>query len=165
LDDNPSTNGAATFNSNSNPGSNADEISDGESTDTAIADDLTNPLGTSSGVQVGLYDADSDTLIQTIQDGDVIQSSSLPSQNLTIAALVPNNNLLANQVESITLTLNNQVSKIESLAPYALFGDVGGNFLAGNVPQGNNTITLKLHDQNGGKGQLLETVAVDFSIV
>ncbi|MEM6713959.1 MAG: Ig-like domain-containing protein, partial [Cyanobacteria bacterium P01_C01_bin.147] len=138
------------------------EVTDGEFADTAAVDILVEP----STVSVGLYDADSDQLIQLLQDGDTIDASTLPTQNLTIAAFVLDDSPLADEVESIRLNLNDgQIMALENVEPFALFGDRQGDFNGGSIPLGNNTITLDLFDRNNANGQLIETVAVDFTIV
>jgi hypothetical protein len=142
------------------------EVTDGEFTDTAEVDILVNPTGDISALSVGLYDADSDQLIQLLQDGDTIEASTLPTQNLAIAAFVPDNSPFADEVKSIRLNLNNgQVTQTENVEPYALFGDFNGNFNGGSIPTGDNTITFEIFDRNRARGELLETVAVDFAIV
>lgn len=116
-------------------------------------------------LEIGLYNADTDTLIQVIADGDTIQASTLPTSNLAIAAHVLDDSSLAAPVESIVLNLNQgQITKTENVEPYALFGDSSGNYVGGQLPQGNNTLVFELFSANGANGQLLETVVIDFAI-
>jgi hypothetical protein len=139
-------------------------VSDGEFVDTAAVDILINGAAASS-LQIGLYNADNDELIQPLQNGDTLLASTLPTQNLSIAAFVPDNSPLADQLESIRLTLNNgQVRITENVEPYALFGDRNGDLRGGSLPLGENTITLELFDQDRARGQLLGVVSLDFTI-
>jgi hypothetical protein len=118
-----------------------------------------------TGLNVGLYDADSDTLITSLSDGQQISASEVEGKSLTIAALVPEESIYFGQVESMFLNLNNgQVTQTENLEPYVLFGDNSGNFNGGIVPLGDNTITFELYSQDQLGGSLLDTVTVDFSI-
>ncbi|NJN20104.1 MAG: cadherin-like domain-containing protein [Leptolyngbya sp. RL_3_1] len=140
--------------------------SDGLLTDIATVDLLVNPQGLSP-LQIGLYDASSDQLIQFIQSGDTIDTAGLSAQNLTLAAVLADGSPLAGQVQSIELDLNNgQATRTENVSPYALFGDTNGNFFTGSgLPQGANQIEFELYSQKGGNGLLLETVVVDFTLV
>ena len=131
--------------------------------DFTLVDDLSGePL------QVGLYDAETDSLLQVLQDGDTLQASSLPSQdNLTIAATVLDNSPFADQVESIRFDLNNgQITKIENLEPYAIFGDTNGDLNGGGgILLGDNTLDFELYSKNKAKGELLDTVKLNFTVV
>ncbi|MCM1983246.1 5'-nucleotidase C-terminal domain-containing protein [Lyngbya confervoides] len=116
-------------------------------------------------ITVGLFDADSDTLIQTLKEGDVIDVD--PGQNLTIAASVDSGSTFFGQVESVFLSLNDgQFTRIENVEPYALFGDRSGNFRVGaGLPFGENEITFDLFSRNRLRGELLDTITRTFSLV
>lgn len=118
------------------------------------------PTPPSDELVIGLYDAGSDTLIETIENGDKITVNS--TDNLTIAATASKNS----PVESVFLNLNNgQVTRRENAAPYALFGDEQNDFMGGSISEGSNSITLKAYSQDNLKGTLLETLNRDFTIV
>lgn len=127
-----------------------------------IVDDLTGP----SGLIVGIYDADSDELIAPLINGSVIDASSLADKSVTIAATVPESSIFTGQVESMQLNLNDgAVIQTENIEPYALFGDSPkGDFSGGSVPTGENTIAFNLYSDNMLKGDLLDTVNIDFTI-
>ena len=132
----------------------------------AAGDTLNSDSSRVSDIQVGLYDADSDALIQVIRDGEVIQVSTLPSQNLAIAALMNNSSPLADSVESMRLNFNDgQLIQTESVSPYALFGDKDGDFKGGSLPRGIHTLSFDLYDQNKASGNLLDTEVVSFQLV
>ena len=65
------------------------------------------------------------------------------------------------------LDLNDgEATRTENVEPYALFGDINGDFLTGSgIPIGTNTIQFDLYEQNGLSGELLGTVSRDFTIV
>ena len=145
-------------------------VSDGNSgTDTATVNVSITGVddNISIGLEIGLYDAATDELIQSLQDGDMIDSSLLPNQdNLTIAAFVLDSDPFANQVESIRLNLNNgQKIQTESFEPYALFGDIDSNYRGGEIPLGSNTVDFEIYSQNGANGQLLDTITLNFTVV
>ena len=126
--------------------------------------------GAAPGILVELIDADTDEVIQTLEDGDVLAEGALAGRNVTIAATVPEDGSLGGQVESVVLDLNDgQRSRTENAEPYALFGDNTGtgNFFKGPagfaLPTGANTISFGLFEQNGGRG-LIDTVEIGFTI-
>ncbi len=117
-------------------------------------------------LDVGLFDADSDSLITFLENGDEILGSTLEGRSLTIAAFVPDDSLFAGQVESIFLDLNNgHTTRRENVEPYSLFGDVGGDLRGGAIPVGENEIDFELYSRNGLRGDLLSTVTLSFTIV
>ncbi|NEQ98529.1 MAG: hypothetical protein F6K30_17715, partial [Cyanothece sp. SIO2G6] len=131
-----------------------------ESIDFTVNDDI---IGTPV-VTVGLFDTDTDTLIETIEAGDVIAVN--PDQNLTLVAIVPDDSVLFGRVESVFLNLNSgERTQTENTEPYALFGDRRGDFNEGLLSLGSNTVQLDLYSQNRLGGALLETVSLDFSLV
>ncbi|MEL7083369.1 MAG: S8 family serine peptidase [Cyanobacteria bacterium J06597_1] len=120
-----------------------------------------------SPVDIGLYDADRDRLIRTLQDGVEILASELEGRNVTIAALVPEDSPLLDAAESMQLNFNEgEVVRAENTEPYALFGDREGDFFAGSgLPTGSNTLAVDVYSGNDLQGQLLETVNRSFTIV
>lgn len=119
-----------------------------------------------NGISVGLYDANSDRLIQEIKDGDTILASDLSQGNVTLAALLPEDNAFSGQVKSVFLDLNDgQVTRTENVKPYALFGDTKGDFHGGSLPSGENSITLDIYSQSKRQGEHLGTISREFTIV
>ncbi|MEM9536646.1 MAG: hypothetical protein AAGA40_13365, partial [Cyanobacteria bacterium P01_E01_bin.45] len=60
---------------------------------------------------------------------------------------------------------NGQVRRVENTEPYALFGDIKQDYFAGGaIPVGTNTLSLELYSQDKGRGDLLASVQIDFSI-
>ncbi len=121
-------------------------------------------------LEVALIDADSDEVIQSLSNGDVLAEGALIGRNVTIAATVPEDGPLGGQVESIVLNLNDgQAVRKENFDPYALFGDNpnSGNFFAGpagfELARGENTISFDLFAKNGGR-DLIETVEFGFTV-
>ncbi|MGF1525007.1 MAG: beta strand repeat-containing protein, partial [Leptolyngbyaceae cyanobacterium] len=145
------------------------EISDGNGgTDTATVNIAVNPVGTGSDLDIGLYDAGSDTLITLIEEGDEILASTIAGKKVTLAAFVPDDSTFTGQVESMFLDLNEgEVTRRENAEPYALFGDSQGNFRGQTDPffEGDNTIEFDLYSKNGLRGDLLGTVTRNFTVV
>ncbi|MEO0488021.1 MAG: hypothetical protein AAFZ49_00510, partial [Cyanobacteria bacterium J06659_2] len=130
-----------------------------------IIDDISGSLD----IDVALFDADTDELLTPLEEGDEILASTLAGKNVTIASFVPDDSLLFGQVESMFLDLNDgQVTQTENVEPYALFGNNGNNYRGGGVgllPQGDNTIEFDLYSRNNLNGDLLGTIARNFTIV
>lgn len=128
-----------------------------------IVDDIS---GESSNLSVGLFDADSDILITAIQDGDEILASTLAGRSLTIVAFVPDDSIFSDQVESMFFNFNSgQVTRIENVEPYALFGDNQGDYDGGSIPLGDNSISFDLYSQNNLQGNLLGIVTRNFTVI
>lgn len=128
----------------------------------AIADDISGL----AAIEVGLYDADTDQLIASIEDGTEILASEVMNRSLNIAAFIPPDSVFADQVESVFLDLNNgQVTRTENFEPYSLFGDVLGDFNGGSLALGENAIAFDLYAENGLMGDLIGSVSGSFTIV
>jgi phospholipase/lecithinase/hemolysin len=120
-----------------------------------------------TGITVGLYDADTDSLIAPLENGTQIQASEVAGKNLTIAASVPEDSVYFEQVESVFLNLNDgQVTGTENVEPYAIFGNNNGDYLNGGVDlQGEHTIAFEMYSQDELGGEMLGSMDVNFSIV
>ncbi|MEM6716165.1 MAG: PPC domain-containing protein, partial [Cyanobacteria bacterium P01_C01_bin.147] len=121
--------------------------------------DLTVTLtdSASDSIDIGLYDADTDTLIATLDEGTEVLASEILGKDITIAALVPDDSAFSGQVESMVLNLNQgQFTRTESVAPYALFSDRNGDFRGQDavLAVGSNDITFDLYSKNRGQGDL-----------
>lgn len=119
------------------------------------------------GLEIGLYDAGSDTFIQSLEDGDVLDPALLDNGALTISAFVAGGDPLADIVESITFDLNDgAATRTENVEPYAIFGDNAGDFFEGSGFQlGQNKLELALFDKNGGNGQKIGAADLTFSFL
>ena len=119
-----------------------------------------------TALEIGLYDADTDELIAPIEDGGVIQFGGAADRNLTIAAIVPSDSPLADDVQSMRLDLNDgAVTQTENFGAYTLFGDPGGDFRGGDIPLGENLITFDLFSENRLQGDFLGSVSRSFTLV
>ncbi|MGK7910222.1 MAG: S8 family serine peptidase [Synechococcus sp.] len=135
-----------------------------------MVDDSSGHSGSStrqSELDIGLYDTKRDRLIQPLREGGEILASELEGRKVTIAALIPEGSPLIDVAMSMRLDLNNgEVVRVENTEPYALFGDLEGNFFSGRrLPSGNNTIVVDVFSGNDMQGQLLKTVTRSFTIV
>lgn len=120
-----------------------------------------------TGLTVGLYDTEEDTLIASLNNGTQIQASEVAGKHLGISASVSEDSVYSEQVESVFLSLNDGlVTRTENVDPYALFGDNNGDYFTGGIElQGENTIAFELYSEDDLGGEMLGNTNIDFSIV
>ncbi|GEM_PF-985578 len=111
-----------------------------------------------------LVNADTDTDIRPLNEGDVINLSLLPTQNLTIRA-----NITQLPVGSVSLNMNNgQHVQMENVAPYSLYGELSNgaiNNYNGFVPAlGSYTLTVSPYIGQHGQGAMGTSRTVRFSV-
>ncbi len=104
-----------------------------------------------------LVNADNNQDLLTINDGTVINLNDLPTQNLNIRT----NASGSPSFVGTTLTGPVNQNRTEGTAPFSLFGDLNGNYVAAQLPAGNYTLT-GTPAKNGVEGTSL---TVNFSIV
>lgn len=109
-------------------------------------------------VSFSLINADTNGVISTIENGDTIYLGSLPTANLNIRADTNPAN-----VDSVFLSLSGAtaVSRSESTAPYALWGDQNGSYGSGAFNPGLHTLAAT-PTSGGVKGP---TLSVSFTVV
>ncbi len=97
------------------------------------------PLEATTVLRFTLIDADTDEVIGELRNGSTLDLSTLPPHiNVQAEVGVFGEDVL----QYVWLELAPiDIKRRESLAPYALFGDLGGNFLPGTFDVGENTLT------------------------
>lgn len=111
---------------------------------------------------VGLYDVKSNTLIETIENGDTIQ---VDTENLYIGVF-SQDSLLFEQTESIFFTLNEyQAIGFDNTLPYAMFGEFGSDNRDGFILAGDNEITLDLYPTKSLSSQPWQTLTRQFTLI
>lgn len=110
-----------------------------------------------------LLDADSegDEDIAPLTNGSVINLTSLPSPNLNVRATT---NALTRSV-SFDLSGPSPHTQSESVAPYALFGDVDGDFRSETLLPGQYTLVVTPYSLGGLGGEPGETVTINFEVI
>ena len=117
-------------------------------------------------IVVGLYDTATDTLVDTIEGGDVLDAADLAGP-MTLAVSVDPDGALAGRVGSVKLKLTGSLTaaKTESGAPYSLFGDNEGDYLGGkSFAPGSYRFEVDVYSGAGGKGTLLDSYDFDFTV-
>ncbi|MEM1275383.1 MAG: DUF5060 domain-containing protein, partial [Pseudomonadota bacterium] len=108
-----------------------------------------------------LYNADTDAFVSTLNGDDVITlgQGGIPSFN--IQAVPPSGSTVGSAVFSI----NGSVVQTESVAPYALYGDTGGDYAANpDLADGQYTLSVSFYSGSNGSGSLVSTSSVTFSV-
>ncbi len=107
-----------------------------------------------------LVNAASDTDIRNMVDGEVINKSIDPASLSIIYEP-------AQSVGSVVFNLTgpSPQAQTESVAPYALNGDQGGNYTPFGFDNGSYTITATLYSASGGNGNVIATETINFTVV
>ena len=105
-----------------------------------------------------LVDAGNDRPITTLKQGDVIDLAQT-ERGINVDVEV------SGIVKSVRFGLNNQVNyRIESVAPFALYGHDDGNFGEWIPTSGEYTISATPYTEKGAKGEAGRTVTVSFQV-
>ncbi|WP_055392971.1 PKD domain-containing protein [Flagellimonas eckloniae] len=121
------------------------------------------PTNTEGVVGLTLVDADEDTTLFNLTDGQQIDISVIDGIGVNVVA-----NTLPTTVGSVFFQLEGPVSntRTENGAPYTLFGDSGGNFFPATLVEGNYILEATAYNSRGLKdGNLGSTFSIQFSIV
>ncbi|MEM6678489.1 MAG: Ig-like domain-containing protein, partial [Pseudomonadota bacterium] len=110
-------------------------------------------------IAIALVDAADEAVIEAIEEGETLSVSAEQAAALSIAALVDDP-----RVNSVTLQLGNGPVQVESHTPYALFGDIGGDYEAGPIPAGRNQLTIAAWSGENGEGAMLATQTIAFTL-
>jgi hypothetical protein len=158
----PSSARAATFDVNSQIDAGDPAPGDGEYSLTAQGFEragATGTGGTSRTVSFSaipafeLVDADSDSVLRPLADGHVLDRSELPP-NLTIRA----NMAKAATVGSVHFMLDGAHARTENIVPYALRGDVDGDYAPATLTPGTHQLSAQSFsgpNMTGSAGPLL----------
>ncbi|MBH8559379.1 InlB B-repeat-containing protein [Hymenobacter negativus] len=106
-------------------------------------------------------DAATDVDIQPLTNGAILNLATLPTRNLNIRA---NANPATTGSVVFTLTGPQNQNQTESVAPYALFSDVNGDYNAWTPPVGNYQLTATPYSGSGGTGTPGTALTVSFTV-
>ncbi|TGE25107.1 hypothetical protein E5K00_07880 [Hymenobacter aquaticus] len=125
---------------------------------------VTAQFASMSGGPVGLgfllVNADTDQDLQPLASGAVLDLATLPTQHLNIRL----NSTATSGSVVFALTGAQTQNQTESVAPYALFSDSGGDYNSWTPPLGNYSLTATTYSGAGGQGTPGATVTVTFSV-
>jgi nucleoid DNA-binding protein len=110
---------------------------------------------------LSLINAQTDQVIQTLTNGDTINLANFPSGQLSVRANTDNQN-----VQSVRFGLDATANfRVENAAPYALFGDVNGNFTGGTFSVGQHSLTATPFSADNAAGTAGTAQAVSFNVI
>ena len=109
-----------------------------------------------------LVNADTNKDIRPLKDGDVIDMAAIGTEALNVRA----NTEGTKNIGSVVLKLSGATSHSikEGVPVWALFGDTGGDYKAGNFNNGKHTLTATPYPQQNGKGGKGKALTVKFSV-
>ena len=103
-----------------------------------------------------LINASADTDIQIISDGDVFNFAVIGNQ-LNVRANT------TGAIGSIKFVLDGITVGTEGVAPYAMFGDVNGDYEIWNPSLGEHTLTATAYTGGGASGSEINSITVNFT--
>jgi uncharacterized delta-60 repeat protein len=135
---------------------------DGTTLGIVAAYQLEEPSALPSVSGFTLVNAANEQDIQLLKDGDVLNLSILPKATLNIRA-----NTTPARVGSVFFELSGEQSRkwTENGPPYALFGDIGGNYFSSPLPEGDYTLTATPYTQAKRRGEKGTSLTIRFTVV
>ena len=129
-----------------------------QTVDFTVGDDTAD----SDGLTVFLVDAETDTFLQELADGDVIDLEAYAGHRLSVAVAADDP-----ATESVTFALSGPVThtQVESAAPYALFGDSTPNYHGTEFVTGAYDLEIAARARDGGNGATLAALDWDLTFV
>ncbi len=111
---------------------------------------------TSGQITFSLINASTNSVRQSISNGTNIASA----QGVNIRANAPSN------ASSVRLTLSGpqSFSFLENNAPYALYGDISGNYVAVNLRSGSYTLRAIAYSADNAGGSVVADTTISFSV-
>ncbi len=109
-----------------------------------------------------LVNADTDEEVKALKEGDVLDLSAFPGARLNIRAKVN-----PARVGSMVLQLNGAQTykRTENGPPYALYGDMDGDYAGASLPVGDYTLKATPHSISKGEGQAGTPQTIHFKVI
>lgn len=117
-------------------------------------------------ITLGLYDGDTNDMIVEFGDNAVIVLEESDLDDLNFGVTIPNDSDIRWDHESAYLQLTGEVSetRTENAAPYAVFGDNGGNYYGEDLEFGHYELRIRIYDENYRDGDKIFDERIDFEI-
>ncbi len=115
-----------------------------------------------AGLDVALVNADADDIVGPLTDDAVLSIVDLDFTNWSVVVTDSPDN-----TASVTFTLTGAQTndQTENVAPYALFGDSGGDYAGVPLQVGSYVLEVRAHSAAAGGGNVLASLVIDFIIV
>ncbi|MEO1661441.1 MAG: hypothetical protein AAFR51_10670 [Pseudomonadota bacterium] len=132
-----------------------------------LGDDDVTPGRLFDEMHIGLYDADTGSLLYEFGDNAVLQIKPSQIDDLAVAVTIPASSRLSGQVESMRLKLTGPetADATENVPPYSLYGDSGLDNLTGERWQrGDYRLRLRAYENRALAGRKRFDKTLNFEI-
>ena len=123
--------------------------------------------GVKSLAKYYLVDTNTDQILADLITGSTVDHALVADRDLTIVAAPNTAHSAADSIESVRLTLDQgAATRVESVEPYALFGDRVADLSGGghDFDVGQHNVKFDFYDADAAQGTLLGTESVSFTI-
>lgn len=156
---------------------------EGSSTGYDVVVKATDPCGLSASITINIFsiaceeprislftlvDAKRDRDVITLKDGDVLSLRSLPRRLSVRVDAYPETlaeSFYGSVVESIRFELDGFVVRTENVPPYALGGDIRGDYASFRLTPGPHTLTAIPFDADAAGGDQGEAKTISFEVL
>ncbi len=120
---------------------------------------LCTAFGVKEGPAFELVNAETDEIVGFFSHGDEINLAMYPPK-LTFAY-----DPFIEKVRSVEFIMNGKRARIENVKPYAIGGDINGDYFPYQIPLGSNTLTVVFYNKPKGKGKVLGSETISFFVI
>jgi hypothetical protein len=118
------------------------------------------PAGGIAVIRLVLVSAPKGEDLVVLEDGMTLQLSALPTRKLNVRA-----DTSPAKIGSVVLELAGQDRQVEGIAPYTLFTDHDGEYMAGKFEVGEHTLTATPYPRGNGSGKAGRALRIRFRVV
>jgi Ca2+-binding RTX toxin-like protein len=118
-------------------------------------------------ITFALVNSQTNEVVEGYEDLGATPTINLSEVDLTqfnLVARVNPNHPDADRVQSVQF-ISDLGNRVESMEPFALFGDNGGNFRGKALTTGQFTVQATAYTESGAKGSAIATTALDYTVV
>ena len=121
----------------------------------------TDPVDT-TGLKIVLaaVDPDTDEVLTRVEQNSMLDADMFGASGLNLKANVYGEGMEA--IRSVRVTLDNGESHLETIRPYAFFGDKSGDYFGGGLSAGSHSVTIEAFTNRAGTGDPVMTQSFDF---
>jgi|GEM_PF-18472 len=107
-----------------------------------------------------LIDAETNEPLFDIMEGMEINLADIKTRRFNIRA-----NVSPKEVGSVAFELNGRRGRVENVVPYALLGDIAGNYFGGKLNPGEYSVTATPYSKRRARGEAGTPLTVNFTVV
>ncbi|MGF1458742.1 MAG: hypothetical protein ACFBSG_06920 [Leptolyngbyaceae cyanobacterium] len=136
------------------------DVFEDDPTDNQVGDAITDK----ALFTFALVNSDTNEVVQTLTDGAEIDLNGLGVDQFSVVAQVNPDHFYASEVESVQFE-SNLGNQTENLVPYALFGDIRGDYRGRDLDVGEVSLTATAFSRDRGQGKEIASASLDYTIV